>query len=152
MSVTPSNARSEEQVRQVIDAWATRVAKTDIPGVMDLYDPGVIVYDALGSHRLQGTEAYIAHWKACIESCPDGTQISSFDLHKIDIHVDGSVAFAHFLHHVVFPGKDGGQASIWMRSTFGLRRQPDGEWKIVHDHSSAPFDVQTGKSLCNSQP
>jgi ketosteroid isomerase-like protein len=30
------------------------------------------------------------------------------------------------------------------RLTWGLRKTPDG-WKIVHEHSSAPVDFDTGK-------
>jgi ketosteroid isomerase-like protein len=31
------------------------------------------------------------------------------------------------------------------RLTWALRKRPDGTWKVVHEHSSAPADFETGK-------
>jgi ketosteroid isomerase-like protein len=37
------------------------------------------------------------------------------------------------------------------RLSWALRRQPTGEWKIVHEHSSAPADFETGKVTLKRQ-
>jgi ketosteroid isomerase-like protein len=38
-----------------------------------------------------------------------------------------------------------------MRATVCFRKT-NGEWMIVHEHFSAPFDPQSGKALCELEP
>ena len=45
----------------------------------------------------------------------------------------------------------GDEVSMWVRATLGCRRI-DGEWKIVHDHESVPFDPETGQALTSLRP
>ena len=33
------------------------------------------------------------------------------------------------------------------RLTWGLRSQAEGTWRIVHEHTSAPADFETGKAM-----
>jgi len=44
------------------------------------------------------------------------------------------------------------QFSFWFRSTLGLRRL-DGEWRIVHEHTSTPFHMDgSGRAATDLQP
>jgi ketosteroid isomerase-like protein len=54
------------------------------------------------------------------------------------------VAFCHGLHHVAGRLRTGQQVDMWWRATQGLRLVGD-NWQIVHEHSSLPFDMATGK-------
>ena len=72
-----------------------------------------------------------------------GAWLAGFE--KLDIAVkdmrieaDGTVAFAHALHHLTGTRPGGRPVSLWMRSTLGFRRASDG-WTIVHAHTSVPF-------------
>ncbi|WP_101789121.1 YybH family protein [Nonomuraea indica] len=40
---------------------------------------------------------------------------------------------------------------MWVRATFGLRKI-DGEWLIVHDQVSVPFDVRSGRGVTDLEP
>ena len=40
---------------------------------------------------------------------------------------------------------------MWWRATQGFRRI-DGKWRIVHEHSSAPFDMKSGKVSFDLKP
>jgi ketosteroid isomerase-like protein len=40
---------------------------------------------------------------------------------------------------------------MWVRATLGLRRQRD-DWKIVHEHDSEPFDMQTFEAPLDLEP
>jgi len=40
---------------------------------------------------------------------------------------------------------------MWVRATLGLRRI-EGDWRIVHDHESVPWDPETGKGLTGLEP
>ena len=40
---------------------------------------------------------------------------------------------------------------MWVRATLGCRRI-DGDWVIVHDHESVPFDPESGRALIDLAP
>jgi ketosteroid isomerase-like protein len=40
---------------------------------------------------------------------------------------------------------------MWVRASFGFRKI-DGEWLIVHDQVSVPFDVRTGRGVTDLEP
>ncbi len=56
------------------------------------------------------------------------------------------VAFAHALNRCGGTGPDGKESTGWMRMTVGYRRM-NGRWQVVHEHFSAPFDMETSKVL-----
>jgi SnoaL-like domain len=41
--------------------------------------------------------------------------------------------------------------SMWQRSTVCLRKI-DGEWTVTHQHSSVPFDGQSGRASLDLKP
>ena len=48
--------------------------------------------------------------------------------------------------------KDGtATEGIWVRVTFCFRKL-DGDWQIVHDQASVPFDVLSGKGVADLEP
>ena len=46
--------------------------------------------------------------------------------------------------------QDGTEVGVWVRATSCLRRQ-DGEWMIVHEHASVPFDANTGHAVLRGE-
>jgi ketosteroid isomerase-like protein len=56
-------------------------------------------------------------------------------MEELSIHAEGAVAFCHSLNHLQGRRTDGQEIDVRMRSTLGLRKL-DGEWKIVHGHTS----------------
>jgi ketosteroid isomerase-like protein len=70
---------------------------------------------------------------------------------ELDIAVDGDVAFARCLNRFGGTKMDGKRVLNWLRSTFGLRKI-DGRWKVVHEHVSVPFDMETGKAMLELKP
>lgn len=67
----------------------------------------------------------------------------SIEIRDLVIHVSGDVAFSHSLNRLSGTRLGGGQTDLWMRSTLGFRRTVDG-WRIVHGHTSVPFDPADG--------
>jgi ketosteroid isomerase-like protein len=58
-------------------------------------------------------------------------------MEELAIQADGSVAFCHSLNRLQGTRTDGQEVDVTMRSTLGLRKK-NGEWKIVHGHTSFP--------------
>jgi ketosteroid isomerase-like protein len=46
---------------------------------------------------------------------------------------------------------DGERVLSWLRVSFGLRRT-DGRWRLVHQHVSAPFDMDSGAAMLDLEP
>ncbi len=61
------------------------------------------------------------------------------------------VAFCYGLHHVAGTTKTGQKIDMWWRATQGFRRI-DGDWRIVHEHSSVPVDMKSGKGSVDLKP
>lgn len=60
-------------------------------------------------------------------------------------------AFCHCLNHVSGKMTGGKVFDNWMRVTVGYRKI-DGKWLVVHEHVSAPIDMESGKGLFGLKP
>ena len=91
------------------------------------------------ANQLSGRELY--RWTTLTV---DGGQVWASD--GLQITPDAELAFAHGLTRCGGTGPDGKEMTGWMRLTSCLRRQ-DGNWRVVHEHFSAPFDPQSNTAL-----
>lgn len=143
------NTKTEEaRIRALIDDWVDAIVRRDVPRILALYTADVESFDAIGPLRIRGSEAWAAHWRMCMEQCPASLQFRVQDVH---VEADGNVGFARFLMQCSGTMPDGTTHSGWMRCTAGYRCE-DGQWRIAHDHCSAPFDPKTNKALVDLQP
>lgn len=88
------------------------------------------------------------HWEACLALCP-GPIV--FEIHDLNITAGDDVAFCHFLNRCGGTGENGEEQAAWMRATVCYRKT-NGRWLVVHEHFSAPFDMESGKALFDLQP
>jgi uncharacterized protein (TIGR02246 family) len=146
---TTTGGNAEAEIRAVQDDWLKLVATKDANRIMSLYAPDVVAYDAIAQLRFKGREAYGKHWEMCLTMCPGPM---GFEIHDLDVAANGDVAFSH--HLIKHEGKDpesGKEHTCWMRVTTGYRKR-DGKWVIVHEHFSAPMDMETGKAIFDATP
>lgn len=140
----------QSAVAELYDRWQRAVRRQDLDAVISLYADDVLAFDAVLALQFRGKDAYRKHWQACMEMCPMAGKEPVFEMHDLEVQSDGDVAFAHALMQCGF--KEGGQVQAsWMRMTAGLRRQ-NGEWKIAHEHFSAPFEMPSGKAMFHLSP
>lgn len=131
----------EEAIRAVIDAQVDAFHRKDAAAAMAMLGEDVVTFEmipplAVPSEEARNEEAmaaWFAGWEGPIE----------IEVRDLAIHVDGDVGFTHSLNRLAGTRVGGTRTDIWMRSTLGLRRTPDG-WRIVHGHSSVPFDPADG--------
>lgn len=74
-----------------------------------------------------------------------------FEFHQLHIVEAADSAFAHWLAHCGGTGPDGEVKACWMRVTAGYQRI-NGQWKVVHEHWSAPCDMESGTTLFDLKP
>ncbi len=137
---------ADSEIRQVIERWMQAVRDRDIPGIIAPYADDIVAFDAIQALQFKGKSAYTAHWEMCMGMC---TGPMVFELAQLTVYAAGDLALAHWLNRCG-PGDDESQCGF-MRATVGYRRQ-GGQWQVIHEHWSAPFDMETQKALVDLKP
>ena len=143
MNVETASATAEAEVRETLARWEKAVRARDLAGIVSHYAPDIVAFDAIAKLQFKGVEAYRNHWEQCLSMCA-GPMI--FEIHDLHVAAGGEVAFAYALNRCGGTGPDGKEAVGWMRMTVGYRRT-GGKWLAVHEHFSAPFDMENSKVL-----
>jgi PhnB protein len=125
----------EPRVRARIESWAAALRAKDVGGVLSHYTPDALSFDLAPPLQHAGVAALRKgfEWWFPTWVGPIGYEIR--DLHVV---AGDHVAFAHALARIHGPRTDGDDTDVWVRATICLRRF-DGEWRVVHEHSSVPF-------------
>ncbi len=150
MSTDLESATTQSAVEQLYERWQSAVRSQDLDTVISLYTEDVLAFDAVLALQFRGKEAYRKHWQACMEMCPMAGKEPVFEMKGLEVQAEGDVAFAHALMHCGFK-EDGKVEASWMRMTAGLKRL-GGDWKIAHEHFSAPFEMPSGKAMFHLSP
>lgn len=144
MNAITQRSTAEAEVRELMESWLRAVHAVDVDGIVAHYSRDILAFDAIAKLQFKGREAYKAHWKACMELCNAGSM--TFELHDLNVVAGDDVAFVTALSRCGGIDEKGEEKTGWMRLTTGCRRI-DGKWTIVHEHFSAPFDMETMKVL-----
>ncbi len=148
MNDRSSKATAEAEIRALMENWVSAVRANDINGIVSHYSTDILAFDAIAQLQFKGKEAYRKHWEACLAMCP-GPMI--FEIHDLDIAAADDVAFSHALTRCGAQDENGKEKASWMRATVGYRKI-SGKWMVVHEHWSAPFDMESGKALFDLEP
>jgi uncharacterized protein (TIGR02246 family) len=144
MTATNQNQQStakadEAAIRSLIAKWARALEAKDVNGLVADYAPDAVLYDAIPPYKTVGVEGIRKAWESCLPYFPDAFKSEHCDL---VVHVSGDTAFVHGLHR--FLPEDPNHPWAWMRITVGYRRI-GGNWRVVHEHISAPFNPMDSK-------
>jgi ketosteroid isomerase-like protein len=148
MAPKDSIVTDEIQIRDSIDDWADALRAKDLDRIMSHYASDVLAFDAISQMQFKGVDSYRKHWEACLSMCSGP---SFFEIHDLDITSRDGLAFCHALNRCGGTGEDGQEKVCWMRMTVCYRKI-GGDWRVVHEHFSSPFDMQSGKALFELQP
>jgi PhnB protein len=132
---TTARASSDAtQIRRRIESWAAALRAKDLDAVMEHYAPRFVAYDLAPplQHRREETKQGLAEW------FPTWDGPIGYEIRDLDVTVGDNVAFAHSLNRLSGKRTDGETTSVWFRATVCLRKS-DGEWMVVHEHTSVPF-------------
>ena len=115
---------------------------------MECYAPDVRAFDAIAALEFKGRDSYRKHWEYCLGFAP-GDML--FEIHDPDISIGGDIAFCHYLATCGCTDEKGKAEVGCTRGTVCLQRI-NGQWQIVHEHYSVPFDPQTMQVLTELKP
>jgi uncharacterized protein (TIGR02246 family) len=134
----------DQSIKPVVDGYAAAVRDKDVDAFVALYDPDVQVFDMWGAWAYRGADAWRAMATEWFGSL--GTDQVAVEMDDVETVASGDVAVVHaFVTYKGLSAEGRELRAMTNRLSWALRRQPGGEWKIVHEHSSAPADFETGK-------
>lgn len=128
-------------VDQFPERYAAAVFAKDVDALLSLYDDDVRLFDLWGVWSYEGSPAWrqaVADWFASVGAQRVGV---GFD----DISVIGGDDLATVNAIITYRdlSPDGTEeGSMQNRLTWVLKRT-GGQWKIIHEHTSAPVDFDT---------
>jgi uncharacterized protein (TIGR02246 family) len=130
-------------VRALLDAYRDAVRAKDVDAFIAIFADDVRVFDMWGTWSHDGIDSWREMAVGWFGSLGDELVRVEFDDVQATIGDDTAVLSAF----VTFAGlsADGAELrSMNNRLTWGLRKT-DGSWKVVHEHTSAPVELATGK-------
>jgi len=146
--MTDNKTLDEVQIRKLIEDKIEAVRAKDIDGATTAYAPDVLSFDVVNALQSVGPDAIkkrLKEWFAQFDG-PIG-----FEIRDLNITCGSEVAFSHSLDHVSATTTSGERLDMWWRET-ACYRKIDSKWLITHQHSSVPFDVETGKASLDLKP
>jgi ketosteroid isomerase-like protein len=148
MTANAQAATGEAAIRALIEGRVPALASKTLAALTSHYADDVVVFDAVGPLRASGADAHtrrVTEWLAAYRGP------IRYQIRDLDITAGEQVAFCHYLYRVAGTMTDGTRVGMWLRSTVCLRRIGR-DWTITHEHTSVPFDGQTGAAALDAQP
>ena len=129
---------NDEQIRSLIEKWATAVHAGDMEGVLEEHDDDILMFDVPPpDDGVRGIEAYRATWPPFFEWQRQG---AVFEIVSLDITAGDDVAFAHALLRCGTPEELAKHPEQRLRLTVGLRKKGE-RWIVSHEHHSFPLSA-----------
>ena len=138
----------ESEIKALIDKTAQACRAKDSAALSACFAPDVLAFDVVNPLQYKGSDAVA---KRADEWFSSWQGDFAYEVQHLTIAASGDTAFAHSLNHVSGTKTDGQPVDMWWRATICCQ-QIDGEWLITHQHSSVPFDMETGKASLDIKP
>lgn len=144
----PDRTDSSDRVRQLVLDRAQAVLDRDVVGATAMNAADIVTFDVIPPLRNLGAGGVRKRTKGWFDGYSEGP---GYELRDLEVVAGDEVAFAYYLYRVSGTLADGGEVAMWVRATLGLRKV-GGEWRIVHEHDSVPFDPESGRALLDLEP
>jgi uncharacterized protein (TIGR02246 family) len=143
-----ANGRSEREVRAVHQHWFDRTAAKDLDGLMTHIAEDIVSYEHIEPVQFIGLENVR-------EACKRGLDASSgavgWDVPYLKIVVRDDLAVAWGLNRMQAEQADGHMVDSWSRGTRVFEKRA-GDWLMIHQHVSFPYDPETGQAKMDLRP
>ncbi len=147
MATASTITNHEAEIRQLIADQQRAICTKDADQIMSRYAAEVIIFDVKPPFQTQGKEAVRRVWEDCLPYFPNSFEMETRDL---AITVNDNLATAHWLFR--FKGEQNHPAmQMWMRVT-AVCQKNQGNWQILHEHISVPFNPETSQAVFTLNP
>ncbi|MGN6798425.1 MAG: YybH family protein [Gaiellaceae bacterium] len=131
------------EVGVVLEEYRAAVHAKDVDRFVSIFSDDVRVFDMWGTWSHDGIDSWRGLAEGWFGSLGDELVRVEFD--DVQTTVAGDIAVLSAFLTFAGLSADGEELrSMNNRLTWGLRKI-DGAWKVVHEHTSAPVEMATGK-------
>ncbi len=148
MTAENSRPADEASIRELIEKRVRAIRAKDVDTLMSAHASGVVMFDALDPLRYVGSEAVrerAGQWLSWYRG-PVG-----YEVRDLSVTAGDEAAFCHYLYRVTGTMTNGREVDMWVRSTVCFRKV-GGAWVVAHEHTSVPFDAESGKASVTLKP
>ena len=148
MTIENNQAADEARIREIIGERVSAIRAKDADALMSHHAPDVVTFDALDPLRYVGSDAVrerAEQWLSRYQG-PVG-----YEVRDLSVTAGDGAAFCHYLYRVSGTMSDGREVDMWVRSTVCFRKVGD-EWVVAHEHTSVPFDAESGRASVGLKP
>jgi ketosteroid isomerase-like protein len=129
----------------LFETYKNAVFQKDIAAFTSIYDENVLVFDMWGQWTYEGLPAWTAMAKDWFASL--GTNRDAVDFGDIQVQASGELATATATVKFTAISDTGKELRFLQnRLTWIVQKKGNG-WKIIHQHTSTPIDVETMKAI-----
>ncbi|QGN31766.1 nuclear transport factor 2 family protein [Microlunatus sp. Gsoil 973] len=138
----------ETAIRHQLHIMIDHLRAKDLDGLRQVYAPDVVSFDVEPPLQHVGIAAKLRNWERAFAAFAS----LDYEVRDLRIVVGDDIAFGHGFGRLSGTLANGvTTAGMWVRATFCFRRI-DGDWLIVHDQASVPFDVASGRGVTDLEP
>ena len=137
-----------DRIRELMEDRVRQLSAKDLEDLVSVYATDVVSFDAINALQNSGWDQIRRRAKEWLASY-DGP--IEYTLQDLNVVAGQDVAFCRSLNRVAGMLRDGRQVNMWLRTTVCFRKLED-EWTIAHEHTSVPFDANSGSALLNLEP
>lgn len=138
-------SHGKSEAAKLLDRYRAAVFDKDVEGLLALYTDNVHVFDAWNVWEYDGAPA----WRSAFEAWFGSLQDETVQVDVADVRTDegSDLAFVSaVVTYTAVSGKGAALRSLQNRLTWVLGRR-EGTWKIVHEHTSVPVDIEDLKAI-----
>jgi ketosteroid isomerase-like protein len=135
------------KVQDIIENYKSAVYEQNVEKFVSAYATNIQVYDCWDDWECKG----ISKWKESVNGWfnhlkEDGVQLK-VELNDLVVEENAGLAFINSnVSFIAYNGSGEKLRQITNRFTFGLKKE-NNSWKIIHQHSSLPISMETGKGI-----
>ena len=134
----------EQQIRDLIERWATAVHAGDLPAVLADHASDIVMFDVPPPQQgVRGIDAYRDTWPGFFQWQAAG---AVFEIESLEVTAGADVAFAFALLRCGTPADFDRDPDQRLRLTIGLRKIDD-RWTVMHEHHSFADTTGTPDTL-----
>lgn len=135
-------------VTTLFENYTSAVLAKDVERFLSLYADDTLVFDAWGMWEFAGVDAWRPMVTMWFESL--GDKLCEARFIEVVTSVRDDLATAHAAVRYAEVTADGEQVDSMMNRMTVVLEKRDGEWKITHEHTSMPLDMETMKGLADA--
>lgn len=132
---------AEAEVRRMVHQWTKALEARDYDGLVANYTEDSVLFGGIPPYKTVGPQNIRKLWEGCLPHFPEFKSVHQ----NLTFEVGDDVAFVHGLHQFQTSPTDHPAGQSWMRVTICFRKM-HGQWRVLHEHVSLPFNPMTNEA------